>query len=689
MKTMIVSLVVLELCASTVRADKKLDEAVAKADEQVLKGRPEEAVKTMQRAAAQRSGSEGQVALGNLQARLGNFEEAGAAFAKASQLTSGEAPPTKASTLAAIASYNLAAGTVAEALQAAQAAVGAQPTSAALAVLARAQVRANDGPSALTTADRAIAAGATDATAHEAKGVVLAYMGLVNDSLAAFRKAVELDPTLTRARAGLALLLASSGKGAEAVAEARRASENDPKSGEAYASLGAAILAENPQSWGEAIAQAQQGAFLNPRSPVVQYVVGKIFESNANLDQAVSAYKKALETDPGYSPARLALVNVRVLQGDNKTVLAEAQVLAKEMPNNGEAHFLLGRALMRASNYAEALPELERAAALSPGLAEALALYATAAFFNDKHDLAVSAYKKALDLKPDNAQWRTDYGLFLARAGSHEAAVVELKRVVEAPGYKDAAGFVNLGYVYRTMTPARFEPSIAAYKKALELDPKEEQAALGLASVYLASQKYDDSIASYERAMQIEPKLAGDAYGGIAWSHFFKKDMPKAREFAAKAKDAGRSATGVLQQVAAYEKALVSGAADQERAMAEAKKAQASAAASTALQENLRSRNPGARMRAVRDLAVAGGPDAVNALVWVLTNDKDWGVKQVAAASLGSMGAAAKPGIPYLKECAKLCPEGGIVRSKEELEQDMLCEDTRRTCQQALSRLPR
>ena len=40
--------------------------------------------------------------------------------------------------------------------------------------------------------------------------------------------------------------------------------------------------------------------------------------------------------------------------------------------------------------------------------------------------------------------------------------------------------------------------------------------------------------------MQIEPKLASDVYGGIAWRHFFKKDMDQALAFAAKAKEAGR-----------------------------------------------------------------------------------------------------------------------------------------------------
>lgn len=681
--------ILLVLLAASVRADKRLDEAVAKAEDQVSKGRPEDAVKTLQKAASQTPASEGHVALGSLQARLGNFDEAAAAFAKARDLSAGEAPSVKASTLAGVASHCLAVGNAKDALEAAQKAVEAQANAATLAVLARAEVRSNDGPTAFKTADKAIAAGAMSALAHEAKAIVLANMGLVNDSLAAFRKAVELDPKLTRARAGLAILLASAGKGAEAVSEARKATEADPRSGEAFAALGSAILAENPKAWSDAIAQAQQGAFLNPRSPVVQYIVGKIFEANANLDQAVSAYRKALETDPGYSPARLALVNVQVLQGDNQSVLIEAQKLAKEMPNDGEVHFVLGRALMRASNYAEALAVLEKAATLSPGLADALALYATAAFYNGRNDLAVSAYKKALDLKPDNVQWRTDYGLFLARDGKHDAAVAELTKVVGAPGYEDAAGWVNLGYVFRNMKPPKVEDSIAAYTKALGLDPKEEQAALGLGWAYLASQRYDDSIGAYNRAMQIQPKLAADAYGGIAWSHFFKKDMENAKAFAAKAKEVGRSIPGLLEQIELYQKAVTSGADAQERAFAAARQAQAAAAASNALQENLRSKNPGARMRAARDIAAAGGPEAAGTLAWLLANDSDWGVRQVAAASLGNMGPAARPAIPYLKECAKPCPETGIIQTKEQMEQDALCNDTRRVCQQALSKLAR
>jgi tetratricopeptide (TPR) repeat protein len=687
MKLVFASVALLGLIASPARADKKLDEAVAKAEDQVAKGKPEDAVKTLQKAATQTPGSEGQVALGNLQAKLGNFDEATAAYAKAKELSATEPAATKAASLSAVASYHLAVGTAKDALAAASAAAEAQPTPESLSALARAQVRSNDVPAAQKTVEKALAAGASNALAHEAQGVVQASMGLVADSIASFRKAVELDPKLTRARAELASALATSGKGTEAAAEAKKATEADPKSGEAFAALGQALLAENSKNWNEAIAQAQQGAFLNPKSPIIQTTVGKIFEGNGNFEQAVSSYKKALETDPSYSPARLALVKVQDLQGDRKGALAEARKLATEMPNNGEAQFLVGRALMRANDYAAAMPVLEKAASLTPGNAEAHALLATAAFFTGKNDQAVAFYKKALDLKPDNVSWRTDYGLFLARNGDLDAAATELKRVVATPGYKDAAGYVNLGYVYRNMKPPKLDDSILAYKKALELDPKEEQAALGLAWSYLTAQKYDESIAAYTKAAQMEPKLAADAYNGIGWSYFFKKDMAQAKASAAKAKEAGRLDGRLVEQIDRFEKAVAAGGADTEKAMAEAIKAREAASKVDSMQENLRSKSGATRSRALRDLVTVLAPaEAVQQLVYYLANDKDWAVRQTAATLLGGLGPAARPALPYLKQYTAPCLDT-INATKEQLEESMLCGDLRGIAIQAIAKI--
>jgi len=102
------ALAALALVASPALAQQsKLDQAYAKALEQVAKGRPEDAVKTMTKAAAE-NGAEGQMALARLQERLGNLDEAQAAYTQARGSAQGAA---KGEILAAIANFTLRRGT--------------------------------------------------------------------------------------------------------------------------------------------------------------------------------------------------------------------------------------------------------------------------------------------------------------------------------------------------------------------------------------------------------------------------------------------------------------------------------------------------------------------------------------------------------------------------------------------------
>jgi tetratricopeptide (TPR) repeat protein len=68
-------------------------------------------------------------------------------------------------------------------------------------------------------------------------GVVLERLGMPDDAVAAFRKAVELDPKSSAAHTNLALSLARSGKYAEAEQHFRAALEADPKNAAAQQGL--------------------------------------------------------------------------------------------------------------------------------------------------------------------------------------------------------------------------------------------------------------------------------------------------------------------------------------------------------------------------------------------------------------------------------------------------------------------
>jgi cellulose synthase operon protein C len=679
---------VILLLAAPAFAQSKLDQAVAKALDQIQKGRPEDAVKTMKKAADE-NGAEGQVALGRIQERIGNLDDAQAAYTAARGAASG---PGKSDILAAVANFTLRKGTAKDALAIANEAVAASPSAAALAAQARALVRTEDGPAALAAADKAVAAGATSALAHEARGEALVALGRSPEAEQALKKAVELDPKSAIAWARLARAQLAQSHATDAIASAKKATELDDKLGEGFAILGAAVLVDNPKNWNDAIAQAQQGAFLDPTNPNVQQAVGKIFEASGQLEQAAGAYRKALQADNSFAPARLALIQAELNRGNRDAALAEAQKAAAEMPSSPEIQMLIGEMAIRKGDFAAALGSLEKATKGLPGNPDGWALLGRAYHYNRRFDEAAEAYKKAVALTPLNVGYRTTLGLILGQAGDLEGGLAELTKVTSTPGYKDAAGWVNLGWIYRNMN--RADESIAAYKKGLALDPTQEQAALGLGWAYSYTKNYDEAIKAYQQAIQIDAKEAGaDANIGLAWSYFFKKDMAQARSYADKAAAAGRNVASIKENIDKYEKALASGTArteaEMDQARAEQQAYEQKAKQLEAANNAIRSRNPQTRIKAVQQLVDVAHADAVPALVVVMQTDPNFDVRIAATNALGGIGPAARAALPniegMLRQPAYTAPVG--TANQEQLDAEMKDGDYKRALRDARAKI--
>ncbi|HUL78899.1 MAG TPA: tetratricopeptide repeat protein [Vicinamibacteria bacterium] len=686
MKRILPALAVLAFLAAPAAAQSKLDQAISKAYEQLQKGKPDDAVKTLSKAAAE-AGPEGQLALARLQERIGNLEAAEAAYTQA------RSAGASADVLAAVSQFTLRAGTGKDALAVAKQAVAAGATPAALAAEARALVRCEDGPGGLVAADKAVAAGPSSPIAYVARGEALNAVGRNAEAESALRKAVELDPKSPLAWSRLSRALLVNAKSTEAVAAARKATELDDKFGEAFAALGGAIAAENPKNWSDAIAQAQQGAFLDPKSPIVQLVVGKVFEANGQLEQAAGAYRRALQNDGGFAPARLALIQAELNRGNRDAALAEAKKAAADMPTSPDIQLLIGEMSVRKGDFAEALGFLERAMKGLPGNADGWALLGRSYHGVRRYDDAADAYGKAVQLAPMNLNYQTTYGLVLGQAGDLEKGLAVLQKVTGTPGYKDAVGWVNLGWVYRNMNKAT--ESIAAYQKALALDPKQEQAALGLGWAYQYTKEYDKAIAAYEQAMKIDPKDASaDANLGIAWCHFFKRQVPEARAAMEKAAAAGRSVTQLKENVDKLEKALASGAIldkeMMEKARAEQQAYEERSRQVEAADNAARAKNPQTRARAAAQLAAVAGPSSVPTLIFLMQSDPNYDVRIAAANALGSLGAAARQALPNIDGVLRQPPyEPPINATAEQLDAQMKDGDYRRALRDAKAKIGR
>src|SRR4029450_5106623 len=158
-------------------------------------------------------------------------------------------------------------------------------------------------------------------------------------------------------------------------------------------------------------------------------------------------------------------------------------------------------------------------------VAEAQALLGGSYQRTGQSDDALAAFKKAVQLAPNNLDYRSSYGLLLGINKDYAAGITELQEVPQSPGYKDVAGWMNLGWVYRNVDPPQALESAAAYQKALQIDPQNAQAGLGLGWAHLTGNQFDPAIEAFTKAMALDPQTAAEAHNGMGRSYFGKKDI--------------------------------------------------------------------------------------------------------------------------------------------------------------------
>ena len=654
----------LALCAAAPAvADKRLDEAVAKAEAQLAKGKDDEAVKILQKAASQAPRDpEAPLALASMLSRLGRLDDARVAFGRAGEL-SGTAPPAvRARVLVSRSAFELRAGQAGDALHLAKQAAELRAGPDEWAALARVQARLGE-PAARETAEKAVKAAPTSAAAQLARGDALLAARLAKEAEAAYQRALELQPRSAPAGTGLSLALAAQGKAAKALEAARAATQADTHSAEAPAALGLATLAQDPLDKGnEAVAAVQQASFLEPKNPLVKMALGRVFESRGQLEQANAAYTEAAGLDTSWPAPRVALLALQLRTGDADGALAGVRALPPELKRSGEAQLLLGRLLLKKDDSEDAAKAaLDHAVAALPGHAEAQAALGTAAYNVGELAQAADAYGRAVALEPDNLGYLSNYGLFLGYDDRLDQGLAALLKITERPDAKDPGPFVNLGWIYRHYDPARVNEAVAAYEKALKLDPKSGQAALGIALSYRAGRQWERAVNAYVRVAQVDKRLESEASVGTAWCYYRAGDLERTRFYTGVAARQGADVRGLRNALTkAQTKPAAKGGPpavrQKEDDLAE-------------LVDRLGSKNAGLQARAVKGLLAIGKP-AVPYLAFALREPGNGiAVREAIVDGLGRMGPNAREALPQLDHLVKAGPpDPGFKDSAEEME---------------------
>lgn len=165
-----------------------------------------------------------------------------------------------------------------------------------------------------------------------------------------------------------------------------------------------------------------------------------------DVDACVASLEQALEVLPTYAPAILTLSSIDYQLGDvvtGRRRLLALLTLPDETPELAEILDEAGGVLIGLRRYRDGLQFYQQATVRFPGVAALHQGVACCAGHQGRHELAVTASGRALELEPDNQEVVNDLGWSLFEAGRLDDALSVLQRAAAMdPG--DALAAENL-----------------------------------------------------------------------------------------------------------------------------------------------------------------------------------------------------------------------------------------------------
>ena len=293
-----------------------------------------------------------------------------------------------------------------------------------------------------------------------------------------YKLALDADPTSKYLTSGLAELYFRTGRVRDAVLAAQDEIKKDPNNLDAHKLLGSIYLrslGDGQQQQGGspqdevlklAIAEYEKIVALEPSSVQDRLMLGQLYSFAHDSAKAEEQFSAAEKIDPGSEDTALNLARLYTEQGDAARAIKVLNNLPED-DKTSKTEFVLGASYER---------------------------------LKDTHH-AIEAYKKALDLEPDNLDTERALARVLLNDNQLTAALTAYQDIA-AGDPTDPEAYLRISEIQRRQ--GNYEEALATLKKAKSLvsDSLEVSFNEGL---------IDDALGRYDDAVVIFQKLATDS----------------------------------------------------------------------------------------------------------------------------------------------------------------------------------
>jgi len=220
-----------------------------------------------------------------------------------------------------------------------------------------------------------------------------------------------------------------------------------------------------------------------PRSATAHYIRGVIFNYQHKVAEAKAEWNSALDAEPEYVPAQLALARQNLQEQDLLTAEEHASSVVRDEPANLDALCLYARVLMAQGRTASARGIARRALSVNGKSAEARVIMGQIEMQAHRYGPAFMEFQRALLLNSQSVE-AMDGLLDVYRHGVITlAALNKMERVAAAP----PVSVPLLEITGRLYADRRLnKDAVRVLKRVIEIDPARHTAALALAEAHYA-----------------------------------------------------------------------------------------------------------------------------------------------------------------------------------------------------------
>lgn len=261
----------------------------------------------------------------------------------------------------------------------------------------------------------------------------------------------------------------------------------------------------------QALVEFEKAIEVNPKLTVAYLGAGDIYRQKGDFVSAEKRYRAAAELEPtNFQAQYLHALSLQLLNKFPEAVRVYLKALAIRK-DDFNANLNLGTTYLQLGEPREAVPFIERAVAINPKDGAARTNLGAAYGALDRHDDAIVEYVQAAELIELTGPLLLNLANSYGRVGRYDEMVNTLGQLIAVEPTAVAserlgAGLFNL---------RRYDESLAAFRKAVEIDPNHYPAWNGvgvcLMNQWEFSSKTDEparqeALDAWRRSLRIEPK---------------------------------------------------------------------------------------------------------------------------------------------------------------------------------------